>query len=98
MFSWRRAGGRLEFEGELEISAVESLQGVLLEESKGGRPLEVDLSGLTKLDTAAAQVIVSLIKSGGLKSLALSPPARAAFKSLGLGGRIEPFVSQEPRP
>lgn len=74
----QRAGAILRIDGELNIYRAAELKPVLLAPLADGNVLEVDLSGVTDLDTAGVQLLMLAKKtaqalSGELRLVAHSP-------------------------
>jgi len=89
----------LAISGEVEVSAVERLQELLLDKAAQSPKLTLDMSGVTDLDTAAAQVLAALSREGTADELRiiLSDEAAEVIDKLGLGPLINPYLAGESK-
>jgi len=91
MFDWEDRPEGLVISGEVEISAAERLQELLLAKTAQSPAFTLDMSGVTRLDTAAAQVLTSLSQDETANDLRiiLSKEAAEAIDKLGFGALID---------
>ncbi len=59
----RREGGKLVLEGEFTIEHAAALKDCLSDAAAAGRPLLVDLAGVTRADVSLFQLLASLAKT-----------------------------------
>jgi len=97
MFVWVNEPDGLTFEGELEIGSVENLQSVLVENLKTKKKLRLDLRKVSRLDTAASQVLLALTQSEGPENLKLllSNEVSQTFDHLGFMPHFQAYLSEE---
>lgn len=88
---------RISISGELTIYDVSTARARLLDDSKGWpATVNLDLKGVTELDSAGVQLLLMLQKGvvaagGQLRLPAVSEPAQQVFNTLRLGA---PFTEQ----
>lgn len=80
-------------EGELSIYRAAELKAVLLEALDGGAPLEIDLAGVTELDSAGVQLLMLVKQEAGRRGQALalvrhSPAVLDVFELLDLAAHF----------
>lgn len=90
MFDWEGRPEGLAISGEVEISAVERLQELLLDKATQNPAFTLDMSGVTSLDTATAQVLAALSQEETADELRiiLSDEAAEVIDKLGFGSLI----------
>lgn len=84
---------RLAIEGEFTIFTVAEIRTKLLDALNGGEQVEVDLSGVTEMDTAGLQIILSarLEASKHRKQLSFAGSSRAVADVMTIYGLAESF-------
>jgi len=99
MFDWEDRPEGLTLSGEVEISAVERLQELLLDKATQSPKLTLDMSGVTSLDTATAQVLAALSREEATDELRiiLSDEAAEAIDKLGFGPLINSPLAGESK-
>ncbi|MBW2619278.1 MAG: STAS domain-containing protein [Deltaproteobacteria bacterium] len=99
MFEWKDKPGGLAISGEVEISAVERLQELLLDKAAQSPAFTLDMSGVTSLDTAAAQVLAALSQEEATDELRiiLSDEAAEEIGKLGFGPLINSPLAGESK-
>ncbi len=95
MFTWEQEPNALSLQGELDVGSVETLQEILLNALKSNQSLLLDLHGVVRLDTAAAQVLASLSKEESSQRLKLHLSAESALtiERLGLMAVFQPYLA-----
>lgn len=96
MFEWEQNKDVLTFGGALDVTSVESLQGILQEAISQERII-LDLSRVNRLDTAAAQLLTALCRSdrGSEVKLIPSQAVTATLNLLGLGEHLGSCLLEE---
>ncbi len=78
----------LRIDGEMTIYRALDVKELLLSAIDGAASLELDLSGVTELDTAGVQLLLAAEKSVALHIAGRSPAVTEALDVLGLGDRF----------
>ncbi len=96
MFTWEQGPDSVTIVGEMDIFSIDTLHALLVEVVAEGSAKTIDLTQVTRLDTAAAQVLMAALKTdkrGGLK-VALSDEASAVLDLIGLKEALRPYLDQ----
>lgn len=93
----------LRIDGEMNIYHAAELKQMLLEPLKDGVNMELDLSGVTDIDTAGVQLLMLARKTarenqGELRLVALAAPVREVLEFLNLSARFGDPVPQGGKP
>lgn len=84
MFSWKQIAEYFEFVGEMDARSVEDLHQLFEKETEHVGRLSLDLSQVTRLDTAAAQLLAVLAQGDAIEGIVLSIEAKDTLNALGL--------------
>ena len=96
--SRKHSNATLKLDGELSIYRAAELKDLLLARIEQGGPLDLDLSGVTELDSAGVQLLMlakqaALARGLPLRLLAHSPTVVDVFELLNLGAYFgDPLV------
>lgn len=97
MLEHRLDGDKLTLTGELQVTFVERLKDALQEASLNLKDLEIDLSGVTDIDTAGLQMLLAFLREHQAQAtVRLTGPTGAFLKALkltGLNQQYDPFLA-----
>lgn len=90
MLTWEHTADGLAMLGEMDIRSAEELHQLFDKETEQAGRLNLDLSGVTRLDTTAAQLLTVLAAGGALGRMILSESVKETLAALGLLEAVQP--------
>lgn len=93
MLNCNLEGNRLALEGDLQVVFLERLHQALTQAFGQSEPLQIDLSGITSVDTAGLQLLLAFARSRHeAESTRFTEPPDFFKKALSLAGMNEHFA------